>query len=259
MIPASPRPLVVAHRGGSYADIAGEQTTAHFERAVSVGADFIEVDLRETADRRIVCVHDADHHGLPVAEATWSALVEASRAAGAPAPALLAELMEVARGRLRLDLEIKAAGFEDRLLAQVRAGLGPGDAIYKSFDDGVVRRLKDLAPGCVAGLLLGVGSPRLGPLTRATELFPEWRAKRCRADFVSPHYRLLRFGFVPRMRRLGLPVLVWTVNAPDHIEHLLSTVDGIVTDRPELALRLRAARAATSMTDPINVSRPDPA
>lgn len=234
--------VIVAHRGGAYTGVPGEQTTAHFERAAQLGVDFIEVDVRKTADDRLICMHDPDYAGLPVATSSYSALVAAARNTALPVPALIGELLEIARGRVNLDLELKITGCEERLLADVARF--DRRIIYKSFDDAIVRRMKTLAPSCVAGLLLGVQHPRFGPLTRMSELFPEQRARRCRADFVSPHYRLLRLGFVARMRRRGLPVLVWTVNDPAIAARVLAAGAGVITDQPELCLRLRAAARA---------------
>ncbi len=240
--PSNGRPVVVAHRGGAWPGSPGEQTLAHFERAATSGADYIEVDLRLTADGRIVCVHDAEYAGRRVAAVGYEELAAAS-ATGAGRPALLSELLEVARGRIRLDLELKVGGFEEQVLAEVRAGFDPADVIYKSFDDGVVRRLKGLSPESVAGLLLGVPRPRHGVVTRVTELFPELRLLRCGADFVSPNWRLLRAAFVYRMRRLGYPVLVWTVNEAALLARC-AMVDGIVTDRVADALAVRCRRPA---------------
>ena len=47
---------VIAHRGASV-DLA-EHTLAAYERAVEVGADAVECDVRLTADGVLVCVHD---------------------------------------------------------------------------------------------------------------------------------------------------------------------------------------------------------
>ena len=47
---------VVAHRGASL-DVA-EHTLAAYERAVELGADALECDVRLTADGVLVCVHD---------------------------------------------------------------------------------------------------------------------------------------------------------------------------------------------------------
>src|SRR5690606_27886856 len=51
------RPLVVGHRGNS--SVAPQNTLAAFEAAWRAGADAIELDVRLTADRRTVVLHDA--------------------------------------------------------------------------------------------------------------------------------------------------------------------------------------------------------
>ena len=52
-----PRPLVVGHRGVPL--LHQENTLAGFRRAVALGVPAVELDVRLTADRRAVCVHDA--------------------------------------------------------------------------------------------------------------------------------------------------------------------------------------------------------
>ena len=49
MIPRSPRPLVIAHRGGRHDGVTGEQTLAHLERAIALGA--VPVTSRELIRR----------------------------------------------------------------------------------------------------------------------------------------------------------------------------------------------------------------
>ena len=50
-------PLVIAHRGAS-AEFA-EHTVAAYERAIELGADGVECDVRLTADDHLVCIHDS--------------------------------------------------------------------------------------------------------------------------------------------------------------------------------------------------------
>src|ERR1700685_4539839 len=50
------KPWVIAHRGAS--GHAPENTLAAFERAVQLGAGFIETDIRLTRDARFVAIHD---------------------------------------------------------------------------------------------------------------------------------------------------------------------------------------------------------
>jgi glycerophosphoryl diester phosphodiesterase len=51
------KPWVIAHRGAS--GHAPENTLAAFERAVALGARFIETDLHLSRDARFVAIHDA--------------------------------------------------------------------------------------------------------------------------------------------------------------------------------------------------------
>lgn len=52
-----PHPAVIAHRGASA--VAPESTAPAYRRAIEMGADYLEADLRRTADGRIVIHHDA--------------------------------------------------------------------------------------------------------------------------------------------------------------------------------------------------------
>lgn len=232
------RPLIIAHRGGAWPGVAGEQTPAHFARAIASGADYIEVDLRRTVDGQIVCVHDPDHAGVAIATTRYADLRDACAATDTPEPPTLLTLLDACAGRIAVDLELKVPGIEAEVVAAAR-GFGVERVLLKSFQDPIVRRLKRLAPEATVGLLLGVRTPARGAITRASEVFPEVRLRRCGADFVAPHFRLLRVGFLRRMRALGYPVYAWTVNAPARMAALMPRVDAIITDRPTVGLTLR--------------------
>lgn len=51
-------PLVIAHRGDSQA--FPENTLAAFQSAVALGANLVELDVRQTRDGELVCLHDED-------------------------------------------------------------------------------------------------------------------------------------------------------------------------------------------------------
>jgi len=48
---------IIAHRGGS--SLAPENTLAAFRRAMELGVDYVEVDVRQTKDGGLVCMHDS--------------------------------------------------------------------------------------------------------------------------------------------------------------------------------------------------------
>ena len=50
--------LIIAHRG--YSISYPECSELAFEKAMDVGVDFLELDIRQTKDERIVIFHDDD-------------------------------------------------------------------------------------------------------------------------------------------------------------------------------------------------------
>lgn len=52
------KPLIIAHRGAS--ELEPEHTFLSYDRAEKDGADYIEIDLRQTEDGELVAIHDED-------------------------------------------------------------------------------------------------------------------------------------------------------------------------------------------------------
>jgi glycerophosphoryl diester phosphodiesterase len=70
----------------------------------------------------------------------------------------------------------------------------------------------------------------------------------------SPDYRDVDARSIAEAHRLGLPVVVWTVNRPEDMARLIDLgVDGIISDRPDL-LRVEAARKGIPLPPPAPVS-----
>lgn len=234
----SSRPLVIAHRGARGL-VPFENTLHAFERAVELGADMVEFDVRQTADGGLAIFHDGHlPDGRAVADLTLPELQAWGRAQGFDIPEL-APTIEALAGRIRLDVEIKEVGYEGAVLRALVERL-PYDAfVVKSFHDASVLQLKTLDARVCAGLLLGDDDPSHLLRRRLGEIFPRARLRACRADFASPYYKLIRLGYTQRMRLLGLPVYTWTVNDPVEMQRLIRLgVAALITDRPDLALGL---------------------
>jgi glycerophosphoryl diester phosphodiesterase len=214
--------LVIAHRGAS-ADAVDNSLDA-FERAIEAGADMIEFDVRRTAAGELVAFHD------PVGERTREDL-------GAP---LLSEVLELARGRIGVDVELKEDGYVAEVAAQLR-DFDPGAVIVTSFLDAVLPQVARALPGVRTGLLFGVQRPPRWVRTRVGELNPVPRARAAGADLVAPNVRLARLGALQRAHAAGFPSLVWTVNDEPSLARLLHDprVAGVITDVPAVALALR--------------------
>ena len=222
---------MIAHRGGRQPGVRGNSLAA-LEGAITVGADFIEFDVRRTADGALVINHDARLKGLSIARVP----LERLRALPHP-PALLAEVMAQVGGRIGMDVELKEAGYEGEVLAELEPVLRTEPPVFlSSFVEQAVAAVRRLAPDVSAGLLLGNA--------RGVER----KAAACDATLVLPWWRFDVAPFRARMARLGLPEAPWTVDDPRAIAARLRDprVAGVITNLPERALELRAREAGES-------------
>lgn len=232
-------PLVIAHRGASTA--ARENTIEAFNKAIEMGADAVEFDVRRTADNVLVIHHDESVTGshIAIARSTYDQLLRDSEAQQFRIPTL-EEALKTCCGRIAVDIELKEQGYEREVHNVVRKYYDTSHAAFKSFRDGSVARLRQLEPTAAVGLLVGA-SPPASIIRRLHDIFPSGRLRRCGASFVCPHWRLLKFGFLQRMRRLKMPVLVWTVDDEALARGLIEKgAAGIITNRPEMIRRLIA-------------------
>jgi glycerophosphoryl diester phosphodiesterase len=237
----SDRCLVIAHRGASAA--APENTLAAFRLAVDLGADGVELDVRRTMDGQLVVIHDASVERTTDGTGRIAALtLDQMRRFDAGrkfAPAfrgeripLLSQVFDALRGRLLVDVEVKAAGVEAAVLDLIRKTQMQDSVLISSFDAQVVARVRDLAPEMPVGLLQSAADPYAAVSVRATAYLPEVTA--LTADVVAS------------CRSHGLRVITWTVRTEAEAHQALRLgVDGIIADDPTLIRRM-LARAKTS-------------
>jgi glycerophosphoryl diester phosphodiesterase len=212
-------------------------TLEAFAASVARGVEGIELDVRRTADGVLVIAHDPMLGGCAVAQSPYEELVAVT-----PSLCTLGEALEVVPRVCHLDIELKVPGLEADVLEALEPKREKGDFVVTSFLDETIARVKALDPDVQAGLILGEGRPREGMRARLSEYFPARRLRRSVSDLVAPNLRVLRCGFLLRMRRLGYPVYVWTVNQPDLLERMLRHpgVTAVITDRPLEAMAVRA-------------------
>jgi glycerophosphoryl diester phosphodiesterase len=234
------RAMVTAHRG--VADGAAENTIAAFTNAIDVGADMIEFDVRRTREGELIAFHDALVGGVPVSELTRDEI----QASAGVRPPLLTEVLRACSGRIRLDVELKEDGYVADVMAVLRADFDPGQLIVTSFLPAVVAQAKDAFPGVKTGLLVGDGGPLTDVPARLRELYPVDLARRVRADYLAPHYRLAALGVLRRAAAAGLPCLLWTVNSPALIRRYAADprVAAIITDVAAQAVSIVAGASA---------------
>jgi glycerophosphoryl diester phosphodiesterase len=223
-VPSSP--LVVAHRGawGEFPQNSLQALAA----AIDTGCEMAELDVRRTRDGHLVAVHDARVRGTPISALDHEQLK--ARLAPGQAP-LLEEMLELAEGRIELDIELKEDGYVQTVLLMLK-GLNPAQYVLTSFLDEVLTAVRGITPQTRTGLLVGPG--------RARRL--EARLAACGATFLAAHAGLARAGLLAWAANRGLESYVWTVNDRRALRALLTDnrVAAVITDRPDVALLIRS-------------------
>jgi glycerophosphoryl diester phosphodiesterase len=230
--------MIIAHRGAS--SLARENTIESFKKAIEIGVDMIEFDVRRTKDQALIVHHDELMEGRQVKELTYDEILKMAIGQGFSVPTF-EEVLKCTSGKIKLDVEIKEEGYEKEVVELLLKYFKKDQFVMTSFYDSCIRKIKDDYPDIKTGLILGTSKPKNFILTRVLEFFPHKRCGEAKADFLVPHRRLLWFGFLNRAKKENKPVFVWTVNDQRRIWKMLhdERIDAIITDRPDLAISLR--------------------
>ncbi len=214
---------IIAHRGASRE--CPENTLRAFERAIEIGVDGIETDVRKTADGVLVLHHNAhvEINGRPQAirQLSYEKLKAIHSSKTEPIP-MLEGLFEMAGWSVALCLELKEAGIVPEVLAAIRK-YDLGDNIHvTSFLYPEILEVGRLWPS----LSISVTFETL-PL--AASLIKDGIYE------VSLPSTVISAAVVAKLKRAGLHVRVYTVNAPEEAARLESWgVDAIFTDDPRV-------------------------
>jgi len=213
--------LRIGHRGA--AGHERENTTRSFLRALDLGVDLIETDLRETADGAIVLVHDAWIGIAGVHQQVRALTLAELRTVVGHEIATLDDLLAVADGRCGLMLEAKVTGLAERTIAAVAAAGFTGPLIYASFHHDELLAIRRLQPDAQT-LALIHGAP-----VDKTQF-----AIDAQATHAGINIEFATAELVSALHERGLQVFVYTVNEPADIAAMKALrVDGIVSDYPD--------------------------
>jgi glycerophosphoryl diester phosphodiesterase len=233
-------PWIIAHRGAS--GHVPENTIAAFERAVQLGAGFIETDLRLTRDGQFVAIHDeslertTNGRGM-VHDFTLAQLrdLDAGRwfdrqFAGEHIPSLDDVLAFARKHDTVVYLEIKydaAWGMHHALVAALKTQENAARFIVISFDPPTLRAIRALDSSIMMGLLVEEFRPDMIEATLGVGA----RQLCLRTDLITKE-------LVEQAHKSDLQVVAWTANNLGAMRGALAAgVDGIMTDLPD---RLRA-------------------
>lgn len=228
-------PSITAHRGSS--SEAPENTMPAMELAIDQGADYIEMDIQQTKDRRLVVCHDSNLKRLTgIDENLWELTNEelktkdvgswfSPKFAGVTIPTI-EEVLALTQGKIKLNLELKLHGYEFDLAGEVVKVVGDNfDGVISSFDYPTLVRVKQLNPTLSVGIIIATERVDLPQLE---------------VDFYSVLASLATKEFIKKAQKIGRKVHVWTVNQPEAIQEMIASgVDNIISDYPKLVKLVR--------------------
>jgi glycerophosphoryl diester phosphodiesterase len=217
--------LRIGHRGAA-GHVTGN-TLASIAKALALGVDFVELDVRATRDGHPVVFHDRRVDGTTdgsgaVIELTLEEMGRLRTADGRPIPTLDDALAAI-NNRVGLMLDIKSPGIVERVSASVTENKFGRPIIYASFLHAELLAVKRLAPGAPTMALLD-----------SVPVHPTAFARDAAVSHVGIGIDCVSAEFVSALHREGLRVFVYTVNEPSDIMWVRSLgVDGIISDFPE--------------------------
>jgi glycerophosphoryl diester phosphodiesterase len=257
---------ITGHRGSKLR--APENTLSALRQAIAEGADYAEIDVQTTADGMVVLLHDADlmrvasvnrrlrdisyHELSDIDVGSWFAPGFSSERVPT-----LQEAIDLARGRIKLNIELKFTWPDPTLVKKV---------------GGIIER-NGLVSECV------VSSLNFQALTEVKRDFPQLKTgfivlqavgnlSRMQADFLSISAARVTPRLVRDVHSRGEKIHVWTVNDPGNALSMIEMgVDNIITDEPAEIRRLLVAWQALSDSEKIvlmlrnlivGIERPEP-
>jgi len=227
----------IAHRGLHNKMTIIENTEGAFAAALR-GDYAIECDVQLSADGEAMVFHDDELDRLTEAKGQVNALTakELRRVKlklTTDRMQTLAELLEQVDGRSSLVIELKSLWDENDALAkraiEVLKGYD-GPCCLMSFDPGLVACLRELSPHTVRGI---VADRTTHPYYNALPLAKRYAMRtfghlaQTQPHFVSYNWRELPFEPVTEIRKLGHPVITWTVRSGEEASQALRYSDQI--------------------------------
>ena len=248
---------VTAHRGASVK--YPENTMAAFKGAKELDADWIELDVEQTKDRKIVVIHDSNLKRITglnkdVIDLTYDEIKTLDAGShfskeykGEKIP-LLEEVIKYANtNNIKLNIELKPTGkeidFEKDVLKIIKDNHFEKECIITSGTYEVLKNVKDIDPDIKTFYVMSIA---IGDITKLEY-----------ADGFSIEASNINKKLVNKIHNEGKEILAWTVNTEESINKMIDlSVDNIITDNISLAKDLIIqSKSSNLIIDYINMVR----
>ena len=239
------RVAVTAHRGSSRH--APENTLSAVRRAIEDGADFAEIDVQETADGVVVLLHDTDLMRIAgVDKKIWQVTYPEIKSLDAGSwfskdfkgehIPTLAETLELARDKIKLNIELKFNGHQKQLVESavkiIEDHKFGSRCVISSLNFAGLKKVRELNPDLQTGYIV------------ARSIGNKFGAD---IGFLSLASNMVNADVVAAAGKSKKEVHVWTINSPANMSYFIDLgVDNIITDYPARLVALIKERETYS-------------
>ncbi len=220
--------FIIGHRGAC--GHAPENTLASIEKAMDIEVDAVEIDVRMTADTKLVLMHDytidrTTNGKGKVEDLTLSQLKEYTAGNTQKIPTLQ-EALDAINKQVIVDIDIKEKEIVPYLYTIINnyfeRGWNADNFILSSFDLIALRNIHKLLPDIN---LMAIISNATENWLHIVEEIP--------ISMIAVSHNSLFEDFVEDAHENKLDVIPYTVNDPKDIKRMIDIcVDGIITDYP---------------------------
>jgi len=223
--------LIFGHRGA--VNLAPENTLKSFRKAIELQADFIEFDILETKDGKIVVCHDEEifrltgHHGF-IRELTLEELKTFDFGEGEKIPTF-EELIELTKGKINLNSEVIVKGIANKVIDIIKKYDIMDSIMVSSFKHQELLEFQKID-----------STIKLAYLENNNyESSCTWKKKEQWIQFcidnnfyaINPFYPLINQQFVDFAHNNNIKVFPYAVESAPAMRKLIKYgVDGIITD-----------------------------
>ena len=217
--------LKIGHRGARAYE--PENTLRSFQRAIEIGVDAVELDVRKTKDNELVVIHNANVNKTTkgsgsVNELTLEEIKRLVIEKDEKVPTLN-EALDFVGKRVIVLVELKETGIEEKTLDLIRQKGLMDNVIIISFIEGSLKKVRELSDEVTTGLIY---VRYKNPIQTALEL---------KTEYLLPLHNFTSSANVNKAHENGLKVIVWTINKKEDVaKYRNKGVDGIASDCPDI-------------------------
>jgi glycerophosphoryl diester phosphodiesterase len=227
--------ICMAHRGFAWS--YPENTLLAFQKAIELGVDAMELDVRKTKDDVVVVSHDGDLKrcsGKPgiIEELTYQEIQEYQLPENQKIPKLEEVLNLIKYKPVKLNIEFKAPDIESTVLKLVDDVQVRDQVIISSFNFEILQKIRALRSDVFIGYIRGYTPKEQLPTVYS-------QAQQLKAQSINLNYRTLNRKIIEQIHQLGMQANAWTIDFSWVMKRFAKMgADVITSNRPDVLKRV---------------------